>query len=176
MAEDVLSVMDSLGLKKANVLGFSDGGNIALHLALLAPERISSMILSGANSDPSGLEPRELELMRETQRELKLKALSSPEAARKLEVWELMLNEPHFTEAELESITLPVLITAGEHDMILREHTEYLHRCIKNSELAIFKGGSHFVHMEEAALYNETVLNFLRKHSQEDQSNGKETV
>lgn len=161
MAGDVLAVMDALELKKAHILGFSDGGNIALHLALMAPERISSLILSGANSDPVGLEPRELALMRKTRRLLSIKAIFSRSAARRLEVWELMLKEPHFTKAELESIKLPVLITAGENDMILREHTEYLHNCIENSELFIFKGGSHFVHAEQAALYNKTILNFL---------------
>lgn len=163
MAGDVLVVMDTLEIKKAHILGFSDGGNIALHLALMAPERISSLILSGANSDPSGLEPRELALMRKTRRTLSIKAVFSRSAARRLEVWELMLKEPHFTKAELESIRLPVLITAGESDVILKEHTEYLHGCIENSELIIFKGGSHFVHAEQAALYNKTILNFLRR-------------
>jgi len=172
MAGDVLAVMDSLGLGKAHILGFSDGGNIALHLALMAPERISSLILSGPNSDPSGIEPRELALMRKTRRALALKALFSRKAARRLEIWELMLKEPHFTQAELESIRLPVLITAGEHDMILKEHTEYLHRCMENSNLVIFKGGSHFVHTEQIAIYNETVLNFLENQAQEDKERG----
>jgi len=176
MAGDVLAVMDALGLEKAHILGFSDGGNIALHLALKAPERIRSLILSGANSDPSGIEPREFRQMLKKRRVLALQALFSRKAARRLEVWELMIKEPDFTQAELESIALPALITAGERDVILKEHTEYLHRCIKNSELVIFKGGSHFVHIEQAALYNETVLKFLGKHSQEDGISGKETV
>lgn len=176
MAGDALAVMDSLGLEKAHILGFSDGGNIALHLALMAPERISSLILSGANSDPCGIEPLELALMRKTRRALALKALFSREAARRLEIWELMLKEPHFTRVELESIKQPALITAGECDMILKEHTRYLHKCMGNSELVIFKGGSHFVHTEQAAVYNETVLNFLEKQAQEDKESGKETI
>jgi len=176
MAGDVLRVMDELGLKKAHILGFSDGGNIALHLALMAPERISSLILSGANADPSGIEPEEFRLMLKKRRSLALQAVFSRRAARRLEVWKLMIKEPHFTQAELESINLPALITAGERDVITKEHSEYLHRCLKNSELVIFKDGSHFVHIEQAALYNETVLNFLSKHEQEDGSSGKEAI
>jgi len=168
MVGDVLAVMDSLGLEKAHILGFSDGGNIALHLALMSPERILSLILSGANSESSGIEPRELALMRKTRLSLAFKAIFSKASARRLEIWELMLKEPNFTEAELKSINLPVLITAGENDMILKKHTEYLHRCMENSSLKIFKGGSHFVHTELASLYNETVLKFLRNQAQED--------
>ena len=107
---------------------------------------------------------------------LKVQAFFSRAAERKLEVWELMINEPNFTQTELESIALPALITAGEHDVILRGHTEYLSKCLRNSELIIFGGGSHYVHMEQAMLYNETVLNFLRQHIQEDDTSGKEAI
>ncbi len=160
-ADDNIKVLDSLGIDRAHILGFSDGGNVALYLALKAPRRIASIVLSGANSDPSGIAPNEFASMKRTRRFLKLKSLFSAAAAKRLEIWDLMLNEPHFTEAELSSISLPALITAGENDMILKEHTQYLHRCIKNSELLIFSGGSHFVHSEYPELYNKAVLNFL---------------
>ncbi|HHU04904.1 MAG TPA: alpha/beta hydrolase [Clostridiales bacterium] len=176
MAGDVLNVMDALELKKAHILGFSDGGNIALYIALTAPGRVSTLILSGANADPSGIEPKEFKLMLKKRCSLKVQAFFSRAAERKLEVWELMINEPNFTQTELESIALPALITAGEHDVILRGHTEYLSKCLRNSELIIFGGGSHYVHMEQAMLYNETVLNFLRQHIQEDDTSGKEAI
>ena len=36
-ADDVIAVLDDLGLQKAHILGFSDGGNIALHTVLKYP-------------------------------------------------------------------------------------------------------------------------------------------
>ena len=73
-----------------------------------------------------------------------------------------MLNEPHISQKELASITIPALITAGENDMILEEHTKNLHRYIKNSEIHIFSGCNHFVNSQQPELYNKTVLNFLK--------------
>jgi len=45
MADDVVSLMDRLGIKKAHVLGWSMGGNIAQEIALRSPERVASLTL-----------------------------------------------------------------------------------------------------------------------------------
>ena len=57
-AEDLLEFMDGMRLSKAHILGFSDGGNIALTFALKHPERVDKLILNGANLDPSGVKRR----------------------------------------------------------------------------------------------------------------------
>lgn len=49
--------MDAQGIEKASLLGFSDGGNIALTFALAYPDRVDRLILNGANLDPSGVKP-----------------------------------------------------------------------------------------------------------------------
>lgn len=46
MAEDVLDVLDYLGLEKTHVIGFSDGANIAMQLAINHPERVSGIVRS----------------------------------------------------------------------------------------------------------------------------------
>ena len=56
-AEDLLHFMDSHELAQADLLGFSDGGNIALTFALRHPERVGRLILNGANLDPAGVRP-----------------------------------------------------------------------------------------------------------------------
>lgn len=48
-ASDLLSFMDAHSIEKANLLGFSDGGNIAMVFALAHPERVGRLILNGAN-------------------------------------------------------------------------------------------------------------------------------
>lgn len=47
--EDVLGVMDSLGIRRARVLGYSMGGRIALALAIAAPERVAALVLESAS-------------------------------------------------------------------------------------------------------------------------------
>ena len=49
MAEDLKTVLDTLGVKKAHFLGFSDGGNLAIKFALTHPEYIDKLILNAAN-------------------------------------------------------------------------------------------------------------------------------
>ena len=56
-AEDLHDFMDEKGIGKAILLGFSDGGNIALTFALKYPERVDKMIVDGANLFPSGVKP-----------------------------------------------------------------------------------------------------------------------
>ena len=54
-ADDLKNLLDSLNIEKANILGFSDGGNIAVIFALKYPERVASLVLNGANLFPRGL-------------------------------------------------------------------------------------------------------------------------
>lgn len=56
-AEDLHDFMDEKGIGKAHILGFSDGGNIALVFALKYPERVDHLVLNGANLDASGVKP-----------------------------------------------------------------------------------------------------------------------
>ena len=56
-AEDLKEFMDQQNIERANLLGFSDGGNIALIFALRYPERVKKLILNGANLDSGGVRP-----------------------------------------------------------------------------------------------------------------------
>ena len=59
MAEDLKTVLDTLGVKKAHFLGFSDGGNLAIKFALTYPEYIDKLILNAANVEMfSGVKPQ----------------------------------------------------------------------------------------------------------------------
>lgn len=162
MAEDVLSVMDALGLEKASVCGFSDGGNVALYFALRHPSRIEKLVLAGANLDPAGLAPR---VLAQTRLEWGFAALCgrlSEAWRRRARVLRLMLDEPHIDPWELETIEAPVLVIAGQHDMILQPHTELIAKSIPNAHLRIIPACGHFVFRDSPEWVNETVLRFLR--------------
>ena len=54
-ADDLSLFMDSISIQKAHILGFSDGGNIALVFVLKYPEKVDRLILNGANINPGGV-------------------------------------------------------------------------------------------------------------------------
>ena len=57
MAGDVMGVMDHLGIAQAAVVGWSDGGNIGLDLAINNPGKLTKLFALGANYQVSGVRP-----------------------------------------------------------------------------------------------------------------------
>ena len=58
MAEDTLRLMDYLEIDSALIVGWSDGGNIGIDLAIHHPERIRALVAFGANTSPDGMTGR----------------------------------------------------------------------------------------------------------------------
>ena len=144
MARDVKEFITSLQIKKPMLYGFSDGGIVALLLAIQYPSLLSSIVISGANMTPKGLKP----LWR-----LGFKIMycltKSPQLL-------LMLTEPNIPEEMLHSIDLPVHITVGSRDIIGRRHTKHMADQIKNGTLWVFRGethGSYVVNSDKIAHY-----------------------
>ncbi|MBQ0065874.1 MAG: alpha/beta hydrolase [Firmicutes bacterium] len=154
--EDVYDFMEEQGIEKAHVLGFSDGGNIALTLALNHPEKIEKMILSGANMYPAGVKksiqiPLELEYY--------WMCLFNKNSKKK-DFYALMVHEPRFTKKQLSQIQIPTLVMAGNHDMIQDKHTRLIAQCLPNSKLCILEG-DHFIANKEYVAFNTEVKRFL---------------
>ena len=92
-AEDLLEFMDRHSIEKAHILGFSDGGNIAMVFAMAHPERVEKLVLDGANLDASGVR-RSIQIPIEIgYRIASLFAKKSPEARKNAEMLGLMVNE-----------------------------------------------------------------------------------
>jgi len=154
-AEDLKCFMDLHGIKKAHILGFSDGGNIALTFALKYPEYVSKLILNGANLNPKGVKAS-------VQLPVVLgyhiaKLLGGKEKA---ELLGLMVNEPNFTPEDLKRLKIPTLVIAGKHDMIKDSHTRLIAERIKDAQLAIIEG-DHFIANKNPYKFNEAVEDFL---------------
>lgn len=161
-ADDLLGFMDANKIEKANILGFSDGGNIAMIFAMKHPERVNRLILDGANLDPSGVKssfqiPIELGYM-----VARLFAKRSPEARFKAELLGLMVNDPMVGPEELGKIQAPTLVIAGDKDMIKESHTRLIASRIPGAKLKILPG-DHFIANKNPKSFNEAVLSFLQE-------------
>ena len=160
MAEDLLDVMDALGIERAHLLGFSDGGNIALTFALAWPRRVDRLVLNGANLNPAGVK-RTVQLPIELgYRIVSRFAGKNEKAKRKAELLGLMVNEPNVAPEELAGIQARTLVIAGTKDLIKADHTRLIAEKIPDSQLVWIEGG-HFVAGKNPEPFNEAVLNFL---------------
>ena len=139
-AQDLLDFMDGEGLERADILGFSDGGNIALTFALAHRERVDRLVLNGANLDPSGVKAHIQLPIVLGYRLASLFASKNPGARRNAEILGLMVNEPHIDPAALEDLRVPALVIAGTRDMIREEHTRLIAGALPESRLVILEG------------------------------------
>ena len=159
-AEDLLDFMNLHQIEKAHILGFSDGGNIAMVFALMHPERVEKLILNGANLNASGVK-RKVQIPIEIgYRIAKIFATKSPAARKNAEMLVLMVNDPNVKAEELSCIQNPTLVIAGEKDMIKDSHTRLIAKSIPGAMLSIIPG-NHFIANKNPDTFNEVVLRFL---------------
>lgn len=150
MAEDVAAFIRQQGLEKPALVGFSDGGVVALLVALRWPDLPGRLVVAGANMTPAGIKHPWRTLMRVQNR-------ISPDP--KLD---LMLTQPHLAGWQLTGITAPTLVLAGEKDLIDENQTRRIARSIPGAKLLILPGethGSYVIHSDK--LY-PAMANFLR--------------
>jgi pimeloyl-ACP methyl ester carboxylesterase len=160
-AEDLFTLINKLQIGSFLLLGFSDGGNTALELALQHQERVAAMILVGANLSPDGLTTptrKALQLMA-AGRGLKAALLRKEDAER--ELVRLMLEHPHIEAQHLEKITVPTLVISGERDIIKDEHSELIATSLPNARRVVIPAVGHFVMKEAPEQFNRVVLDFL---------------
>ena len=160
-AEDLKDFMEEKGIEKANILGFSDGGNIAVLFALKYPEKVDRLILNGANIFPEGLAEPLFSQIKAAYERNKAALPEPPEKQDRFDLLALMVEEPKIDPKELEDLTMPVLVIAGTEDMITEEHTRLIAEHIPGSEL-VFLQGTHFIAHENPEEFNEIVGEFLK--------------
>ncbi len=159
-ADDVKALADELKLKKINILGWSDGGNTGIEFAIKYPKNTNKIITSGANVFPNGVGENEVENMK---KDVAAKMELEVKPGRDIRLLQLMIDEPKITKEQLHNIKAKVFVVAGENDLILRSHTEYIAKEIPNSKLKIFKGASHGVPVERAEELSKDVIEFIKK-------------
>lgn len=151
MAEDIYQLIRALKLDKPALYGHSDGGIIALLLELHHPGTLGIMAISGTNLSPQGLIPSFIEEYTEIN-EKKPDPLIT-----------LMLTEPHIDPLELRRIAVPVLVTAGENDLILREETDRVAANLPDSRQVIVEGADHGSYIVDSEVMGELLIQFLKE-------------
>jgi len=163
MATDVSEVLKFFNIKKAIILGYSDGGNIALRMAIDYPDMVSKMVVISANATPKGIVKQfrvGFSMMKDAMYFLshKVKLISTTHYAKA----KLLTDYPQIKKHELETIDMPVLLVYAEFDLITKRHIKYIYRCLENSRLLIILRTSHFSIVNRYAKYKDDVLDFIK--------------
>jgi pimeloyl-ACP methyl ester carboxylesterase len=170
MTTDVLAVMDHLELAKAAIVGWSDGGEIALKLGVHHPDRITKLVIFGANYDAKGSKPRAgksfptFNAYAAKCRADHKRLSKTPKQFDALVQWLLPIwrNPMGFTQDQLKSIKAPTLVADGDHDEIIElAQLEEMAKLIPNARLVVFKDTSHFALWQDPASFNKAVVDFL---------------
>lgn len=150
MAEDMFQFIRTLGLEAPVLYGHSDGGIIGLLLALNHPGALRALAISGTNLSPAGLDPAFLAWCQE-----QIEKRPDP-------LITLMLTEPRIDPAALAKITVPVLVTVGEHDLILPQETETIVSHLPRARLVIVQGADHGSYIHGSEIMGGLLLDFLK--------------
>jgi pimeloyl-ACP methyl ester carboxylesterase len=156
MMEDTAALLKLLNLQHVDLVGFSDGGILALMLAVRHPELVRRLVISGVNIAPEGLRPEDLEELRATQ-------IPKPKTIDE-KLAQLWLTSP--TESELNlpllaNITQPVLIISGDRDAITLEHTLTIFHALPDAELCVLPGTDHATFSRRSEWLNPIINAFL---------------
>ena len=184
MADDVAAFMDAVGLPKADVFGYSMGSAVGLQLAIRHPAKVNKLVAASVAYDVKGWQPAFTEMIPSMTvemivgmpfaadyRKLAPNPDGFPELARKLIALE---KEPMAWEAQVKTVKAPVLIIAGDADVVTLEHSVALFRLLGGgvmgdmgkplpaSRLAILPATAHTAVITQADLLHALIEPFLK--------------
>ena len=146
LADDLLDLVVGLHLTDYIVIGFSDGANIAMEFASGRPAGLEGIVLIGGNLRPWGLK---LGTLLEIWKEYILSFFQSfpsgfSEGAEIRKKLGLMLFEPRIRSQRLADISVPVLVLAGDRDLIRKRETLKIGRLIGGSKVVFVENANHY--------------------------------
>ena len=162
MAEDFNALLDLLHIKSCNVIGWSDGGNNGLLLAIHHPDKVKSLAITGANIwiDSSAIANDVVSI---DQLGPLYKSEQTPEVKNSIKLTKLLFMLPNISLEQLQAIRCPTLVIGGDHDVILPKHTVLIAEHIPQSTLWILPNSGHSTLINYKDLFNKTVADFFKK-------------
>jgi pimeloyl-ACP methyl ester carboxylesterase len=179
MARDTIAFMEALEISSAHLVGWSDGGNVGLEIALVRPDLVRKLVIIGAGDDfdvmqPEG--PKYTAELRAQAQHLTPDALPpmlreayeqlSPDGAdhfpvvfdKLIAAWR---SGPKHALGDLARISAPTLVMVGDDDVLTADHAAAIQRTIPDAQLAVVPGTDHLLHFEKPDLVNRIILDFL---------------
>jgi pimeloyl-ACP methyl ester carboxylesterase len=169
LADDAAAALDALNVQSAAVVGWSDGAITALQMAVSHPAKVTRAFAFGGNITLDGYKSNGSSSpvftaygrrCRAEYAELSPDPKKWPALVRGLgPMWR---SEPGITKAQLAALKIPVTISDGQYDEIIkRQHTEMMAKSIPGAKLKILSEVSHFAMLQKPDEFNRAVIEFL---------------
>jgi len=174
MTEDTAALLRKLGVENADVVGWSDGGIIALMLAIRHPSLVRRVVASGANVNPQGLTPQAREWA-----ETKLETWTGPNSEYHAKVspdgpaqWPILVKKlkrlwletptpGELSFDQLKKVQQPSLIVSGDRDTVTHEHTVAMFHALPAGQLFILPDTGHNTFRLRPDWMNTVIVSFL---------------
>ena len=169
--DEAIAFISEVIKQPVHLVGYSDGANIALMVAIARPDLVISIVAIAGNFNPNGLvelpEFNPTDISEEDRLEYAAMSPDAPETldlkiAKMHEIWK---SEPNIAKTELASINCPVLVMAGDDDVVKHSHSIELYELLPQGQLAIVPGTSHGLVKEKPAVVTAFIKDFLSDNS-----------
>jgi pimeloyl-ACP methyl ester carboxylesterase len=176
MAADTTALLAQLGAQQVDVLGFSTGAAVALDMGLKEPDLVHKLVLVSPMYDTAGMHPGLIEGLAGLQPEMLhgtpfheyyMAAAPRPDDFGSLveKNKDLQLNYPKHPASTIESLAAPVLLVAGDSDVVRIDHVMEFFRLLggavngdivglPRSQLAVLPGTTHIGVMYRPELHS----------------------
>jgi pimeloyl-ACP methyl ester carboxylesterase len=171
MADDTAALLRLLKVEGADLLGWSDGANVALQMALRHPNLVRKLIVSGANYNNAGIDPEAMQWLKATTpdnwpkefQEAYVRAAPDPKQ------WPTLINKlkkmwlefKGWRPEDIQRIEAPVLVIIGDADMVRPEHAVQMFRLLPYGQLAVLPATGHRTLMQRPAWVLSMIAAFL---------------
>jgi len=152
-ADDTVALLDYLKIPRADLFGFSNGGTVALHVAIRHPERVRKLVLASAFFSHDAAEPgfwngfatATPDVMPKLLRDAYFAVAPAPENFERFfyKGVGLMRNFQDIPRERLQAMQAPALIVCGDSDVLRPEHAVEEYRLIPGAQLAVLPGTDH---------------------------------
>jgi len=151
MADDTAALLRKLGYKSVDVLGFSNGGSVGLELAIRHPDLVRKLVLGSVYYRRDGIRPELLRSFRtanpqsmpDVYRNAYLEVAPNPSSLGALtpKLMSMLLSFQGWSQSELASVKVPVMILQGNNDIAPLSHVDEMSRAFPHAELVVLPGG-----------------------------------
>ncbi|MES1219111.1 MAG: alpha/beta hydrolase [Bacteroidota bacterium] len=165
MADDEAALLEQMHIDSAYVIGWSDGGIIALALAMRHPDKVIKLASTGANlwPDSTALVPSLWLDEKKYYDSLHTKVFSTAKEKNDWKVFMLDWLQPNIPLSILQSIVCPSLIISGDRDVITLEHTVKIYQNIPKAYLWILPESGHATLIEHTDEFDKKVDDFFKR-------------